>query len=179
MLTTRFAFFVRGLGREFCLLVPPFPRWAWFEKSKRPWNDAVEAEKSSGCKRQIHLVLQSLPSTKAMCLIKKGFCSKFGLSFSSPFSPGGFFSISHSQTGPVSARKKSGEEGSQMSIAVLQVAVGLIWVDGWMVGSGNFQKCLEEWPDGVESFRNPGDEKKTVEVAGFFFASAAMVWCGE
>lgn len=66
-----------------------------------------------------------------------------------------------------------------MSIAVLQVAVGLIWVDGWMVGSGNFQKCLEEWPDGVESFRNPGDEKKTVEVAGFFFASAAMVWCGE
>lgn len=32
VLSTRFAFFVGGLGREFCLLVPPFPRWAWFEK---------------------------------------------------------------------------------------------------------------------------------------------------
>ena len=90
VLTTRFAFFVGGLGREFCLLVPPFPRWAWFEKSKRPWHDTVEAEKSLGCKRQIHLVYNPyLP--QAICLKKKYYVPSLGWVFTPLTHPVGFF----------------------------------------------------------------------------------------
>lgn len=178
VLTTRFAFFVGGLGREFCLLVPPFPRWAWFEKSKRPWNDTVEAEKSLGCKRQIHLVYNPyLP--QAICLKSIYLVPSLGWVFYSPLPTRvGFFSIFPFPAGPAFAPKKI---RWRKLPDVNCRASGGSWVDGLMDGWLVPGISKNAWKSGLLVLK-PSEIrrwKKTVEVAGFFFASAAMVWCGE
>ena len=128
VLTTRFAFFVGGLGREFCLLVPPFPRWAWFEKSKRPWHDTVEAEKSLGCKRQIHLVYNPyLP--QAICLKKKYYVPSLGWVFTPLTHPVGFFSISQFPNRSCFRWRKLPDVNCRAS-GGSWVDMGW-WVDGW------------------------------------------------